>query len=160
MFDFDIHYKKGKLNCEGDYTSRLHSDGHAVAEVDVDLPCNFIESKENAELSTVDLRIANLEELPKHVEALQTEEILREQHEDELCQNISKAIENGHNPLFRPTDDGLIIRTATPSSRASFRKAARSCFAPYAYTCYGRSFWRATHVPDDAEDLLLAIHGR
>lgn len=125
-FDFDIQYKKGKLNCQGDCMSRLDSDSHAVAEIDVDLPCFFVDSNDDPEPSTLDLFIVFSEELPEPVEAIQTEEILREQQEDAMCQDIVDSLDDGRNTPFKLNEDGVLIRTATPFQQIVIPESLRA----------------------------------
>eukprot|EP00171_Calliarthron_tuberculosum_P001457 IDg1457t1 len=63
-YDFEVRYKKGHINCQGDCMPRLDSDSHTVVEIDDEIP-SFLLDTNGDDVLTI------YEPLPDPPEALQ-----------------------------------------------------------------------------------------
>ena len=121
-FDFEVKYKKGRLNTQADALSRLRTDGETTTEIDTDIPCFLLtdssDGKEDS-LDFLDLSYAEEDELlavsaPTRDEQILTpvtrEEFARHQLNDPFCVGIRSRINAGDRIPFKEDDSGVLVR--------------------------------------------------
>eukprot|EP00171_Calliarthron_tuberculosum_P013936 IDg13936t1 len=129
-YDFDVWYKKGNINCQGDCMSRLHSDSHTVVEVDDEIPSFLIDHSDGNEIESI---FEVDEALPDPPEALQIFDIL----------------------LSKPRI--LYVKGSTKLSTTNKLPSSHSAKTGYLFA--GRTSRGASNVCDHTPPILLAAYG-
>ena len=120
-FDFEVRYKKGKLNTQADALSRLQSLGETTEELDQDLPCFVIEDIYESEESNVDDEFFHLDHDnilatmdptsdSELLEPISVEELLTEQQKDHFCTNLRSHLNGGEDLSFALGEKGVSFR--------------------------------------------------
>lgn len=141
-FDFEVKYKKGRINTQADALSRLETKGETSEDIDEDIPCFIAEHglTHQSMKSVMEQKISdsdpdsdeedvegygNCDELLaleggtdslEHFEAVKPEELLREQLIDPFCESIRRQIDEGNTLSFTTEAqefEGTLVRTAS-----------------------------------------------
>ena len=114
-YDFEVKYKKGKVNTQADALSRLHSSAETIPHDDNDDIPTFMTDLANTpskndvdpiNVDFIDVQYAqgdadltcNMEET-QQFDPIKTEEILQEQLHDKFCASIRRMLNEGGNGI-------------------------------------------------------------
>ena len=108
--DFQVEYKKGKLNTQADALSRLATDGETTDDIDVDIPCLMTVADQAHPLWIRDVIDDEYDELlaaeplptPEVLTVITPEELIREQHFDPFCSQMRSRLNGGRRCQLRP----------------------------------------------------------
>ena len=130
-FDFEVVYKKGKLNNQADALSRLRTLGETAVDFDEDIPCFAMEESaqdlSDAALTSQDsLLVAENANSKLEVLPITTEELLRSQLADEFCASIRSRLNGGEALPFALDDCGLLHRCVEAHSQVVVPSDLRS----------------------------------
>jgi len=137
-FDFEVKYKKGKINTQADALSRLVTTGETIPHDDNDDIPVFELDLVNAELELnrspedvdfIDVQYAEIDELyagiespttsPTSFKPIETEEILHAQLSDSFCAEVRCKLNEGGCPPLKSTTTEFLFARATSESKSS-----------------------------------------
>ena len=123
-FDFQVKYKKGKLNTQADALSRLPTTGVTTVDFDEEIPCFLSETLERDQPDFLDdldalgyaendalLAAGSYSPDENLLTPINREELLRHQLADDFCTHIRTRINRGDDIPFETDDSGVLIRT-------------------------------------------------
>ena len=123
-FDFDVKYKKGKLNTQADALFRLFTSGETTVPVDEEIPCflggfsemeqvcktpDDFEDLESARFDAI-LTTERYSTEDNVLVPITREEMLRHHLTDPFCAGIRRRINRGDNIPFATEEGGVLVR--------------------------------------------------
>ena len=120
-FDFQILYKKGKLDTQAEALSRLTTHGETTSDLDEDIPCFSIDREydEGYEVDFIEEEFAYDDALlttetgmsdPDLLAAITLEELVLAQESDAFCKVIRSRLNGGDDLPFAVDDRGFLSR--------------------------------------------------
>ena len=124
-FDYDVEYKKARLNKQADALSRLETLGETEPFVDDEIPCFHMEGScpdgtcDHSDEEFLSMEYALIDELlatdsspssPLLLRPITTEELVYAQHGDAFCNALRSRLNGGEELPFSLDENGILIR--------------------------------------------------
>ncbi len=131
-FDFEVRYKKGKVNSQADALSRLATLGETVVPVDEEIPCFTADAGVVLYGPDVPMAVDQLAEAfalqdynpsGESVSPISQEGLLREETGDQLRSAIPQRLNVWEEIPFAFDEEGILIRLVNESPKIVIPKA-------------------------------------
>lgn len=142
-YEFEVNYKKGKLNNQADALSRLPSNGHTTEHEDTEPPCLIVdvtsndwEEGEDAHPfieeadSALDALVAEPAENQVLPAQITLQELIHEQAGDRFCQDIRTALEREGRMGFRESPHTGALERALPKGEGGYAVVVPASLQP------------------------------
>ena len=133
-FDFQVEYKKCKLNTQADALSRQATDGGTTNDIAEDIPC-FMTTEDQAHPSWIRDIVDDEYDEPLAAESLPTpeiltsitpEELIREQHFDPFCSQMRSRLNGGELLPFASDNNGYFVRKVESTAQIVVPRSLRA----------------------------------